>query len=696
MRESFLRPLRVHLSIQQKKIALVALAIFSFLAVCSLRYFFCIKAKKGLPNDGNILQKEVVKQNALSPQAGLNQADEATKIPDFSHQPQEDKNGKGDRNQKVEDSHNEMEDLLPEVFEQDKVLPSPPPEELIFPNNKKIEGNFLQKLVSKQNALSQAVLKKADEVTKIVDFSNQVQKDKNGKEDQNHQVEDSRNGMEDLLPEDFEQDKVLLSPTPKNSNCPNNRIIEGNILQEKVFEQNALSPQAGLKEADEVTKTPDFSNQVQEDKDDKGDQHHKVGDSHKETEDLLPEVIEQDENLLSPPPEELNPLNNEIIEEATIESLPPEILAIIFKFLPISCRANRVCRQWKQLFDEADPIKLLQAGCFFKALKHRPLSYYAKDQKEFLKIKAAIQAGSSTLWIDKWMQQCKSEAEETCLWQNLWLNDFSTNVNVRYPKIQEIVSLLNQNNISVFFTSIHFENLIESLSDEVIESIREPIKEAIRLDYIKINNSLLPSFLRNLEILSFIVRKDGMALQYVPDGMCTAELCRLAVGTNGMALQYVPLEMRTAELCLAAVQKNGSALLHVPEEKRTEELSLLAYKEVGWALYYISEEKRTAELCLEAVLKNVSALQFVPEEKRTADLCLLAIGIDGMALQYLPVEKRTAELCLAAVQKNVSALEHVPGEELTNELFLEAFHKDISAPVIYQQGQGVEAKNYML
>ena len=474
--------------------------------------------------------------------------------------------------------------------------------------------------------------------------------------------------------------------------------LEGNIPQEGLFRQNALSPIAVVKKAHEATKILDFSNQVQEgkneDKNDEEDQNLEVEDSYNEKEDLSPEVIEQDKippTPLPPPPEPLeesNPLNNEEVEKMAIESFPSEILAIIFKFLPISYRPAIVCRLWKEVFDEVHPIKLLQAEKFYKALKDRPLSYYAKDQKEFLRLQGAIQGNSLNPWMDKWIQQCGSEAEEACLWQNLWLTPFCFMENVSSPKIQKIMDLLKQKNIAIFFPHLHLTGLLESLSlreslsYEEIESIKETIEEAIRLKldftiedrYFDILDFIEKLF-ENLGIPLSVIQKGGKALKLVLEEKRTVELCLLAVQNHGFALEYVPEEKRTAELCLLAVQKDGRTLQYVPEEKRTTELCLLAVQKNGDALQYVPEEKRTAELCLRAVQKDGRTLQYVPEEKRTAEICLRAVQKDGWDLQYVPEEKRTAELCLLAVQKDGLALQYVPEEKRTAELYLLAVQK---------------------
>jgi hypothetical protein len=87
-----------------------------------------------------------------------------------------------------------------------------------------------------------------------------------------------------------------------------------------------------------------------------------------------------------------------------------------------------------------------------------------------------------------------------------------------------------------------------------------------------------------------LVKKEGLALEDVPEKLKTYDVCLAAVRNSGWVLGYVPEKHKTAELCLEAVRQNGVALVDVPEEQKT------------------------AELCFEAVRQNDGALPFVPEK----------------------------------------------------------------------------------
>ncbi len=65
------------------------------------------------------------------------------------------------------------------------------------------------------------------------------------------------------------------------------------------------------------------------------------------------------------------------------------------------------------------------------------------------------------------------------------------------------------------------------------------------------------------------VRINGFALEWVPNGLRTPELCMEAVRSSGWALQYVPAALQTTELCLAAVRRSPGAATILPATPAT-------------------------------------------------------------------------------------------------------------------------------
>jgi hypothetical protein len=52
----------------------------------------------------------------------------------------------------------------------------------------------------------------------------------------------------------------------------------------------------------------------------------------------------------------------------------------------------------------------------------------------------------------------------------------------------------------------------------------------------------------------------------MPDELKTPKMCLKVVKKNGLALRFVPAAHQTEAVCLAAVQQNKDALHYVPEE----------------------------------------------------------------------------------------------------------------------------------
>ncbi len=164
------------------------------------------------------------------------------------------------------------------------------------------------------------------------------------------------------------------------------------------------------------------------------------------------------------------------------------------------------------------------------------------------------------------------------------------------------------------------------------------------------------------------VRRDGMALESVPEGMRTPELCMAAVRQKAAALRFVPDRMKTPELCLEAVRQTGMALRFVPEAKKTLEMCMAAVQRDGWAMKHVPEALKTAEFCLAAAGQNGWALEYVPETMKTPETCLAAVRQDGRALEFVPEGLKTPDLCLEAVRQDGDALKHVPDAMKTEDV----------------------------
>lgn len=85
--------------------------------------------------------------------------------------------------------------------------------------------------------------------------------------------------------------------------------------------------------------------------------------------------------------------------------------------------------------------------------------------------------------------------------------------------------------------------------------------------------------------------KTGKALQWIPDEICTEEMCLMAIEKSSSALRWVPERFKTKELCELAVQKGFSSLKYVPEELQTPQMKMRALMKSNSAKKYIKGKK---------------------------------------------------------------------------------------------------------
>lgn len=174
-----------------------------------------------------------------------------------------------------------------------------------------------------------------------------------------------------------------------------------------------------------------------------------------------------------------------------------------------------------------------------------------------------------------------------------------------------------------------------------------------------------------------LVKKNGLALQSIPEDKRTPNVCLAAVEQNGWALQFVPEDKRTSKICIEAVKQNDLALQLILPDKRTPAICLAAVQQNGRAIKLVPDDKLTIDICQAAVESDGNMLRYVPHDMCTPGVCLAAIRQNGKALMYVPKDKRTDEFYLVAVSQNGKALEQVPLDKHNiPELFLTAVQQD--------------------
>lgn len=225
----------------------------------------------------------------------------------------------------------------------------------------------------------------------------------------------------------------------------------------------------------------------------------------------------------------------------------------------------------------------------------------------------------------------------------------------------------------------------------------------------------LKKHLRTPELCMIAVKqlhcKNGIrcesALQHVPNNVANHSIYLAAVTHNGDALKYVPMRDRNTELCYAAVKQYGMAIEHVPYDFQTcaiAKLSLMTasdaepttYRDIrrrenvmatiqrcAGALFHINVKHRTLELCSMAIMHSIAAIMLVPERFQCLELCISAVTYNGLALYYVPKQFCTFEVCMAAVKQNARALRYVPMEIINAELCMAAIAQNsLSFPSI--------------
>jgi hypothetical protein len=143
--------------------------------------------------------------------------------------------------------------------------------------------------------------------------------------------------------------------------------------------------------------------------------------------------------------------------------------------------------------------------------------------------------------------------------------------------------------------------------------------------------------------------------------------------SHGAALEYISPEAQTAEIALAAVKQNGLALQWVREDLLNEPLSLAAVSQNAESLRFLKPEAQTESLCLHAVRHNPDALEFVDDSRKSERVCFEALNRDGFALRHIPTELQDNDMFAAAVHKSPFALQLVPEDKRSPSLCASAF-----------------------
>ena len=188
----------------------------------------------------------------------------------------------------------------------------------------------------------------------------------------------------------------------------------------------------------------------------------------------------------------------------------------------------------------------------------------------------------------------------------------------------------------------------------------------------------------SFDIIYEAVKNDGLALEYVPKLKQGPIYCEIAVRNNGLALKYVAKKLFTKELCLLAVENNGAALEYVPEEFLCHDIYERAARTSGIMLKYLPAKYKTSELYVELIKNDGMNIEYIPKNRLTRQMCYDAVYQNGSALRFVPERFKDSDLCLEAVNQKWSNVAFVPASLLTHEIIemaiLQDFHSLIKMP----------------
>lgn len=86
------------------------------------------------------------------------------------------------------------------------------------------------------------------------------------------------------------------------------------------------------------------------------------------------------------------------------------------------------------------------------------------------------------------------------------------------------------------------------------------------------------------ELAARAVRHDyGQLIEYLPEHLLTAELCRVSASVNGLSLAHMPLHMRTVDVCVAGLRDRQDVFMLVPDALRIGVASRLIEEDLAQA-----------------------------------------------------------------------------------------------------------------
>ena len=267
------------------------------------------------------------------------------------------------------------------------------------------------------------------------------------------------------------------------------------------------------------------------------------------------------------------------------------------------------------------------------------------------------------------------------------------------------------------FLTPHMYELAVGSNGEILQDLPNEVKTFdICMAAVKERGSVLayvPMKLRTKELCIEAVKETASAVLYVPPKMLTTnfwlklisvkpevivslpqplragpvalDFYLAAVKKNGLALEFVPMGKKNQAICEAAVNQNVNAFKYVPNHGLTKEMIYNAVRGNGLLLQEVPHTYKTQELCEIAVNQNPRSIRYVPVDLLTPELCDKGIRGKHASQNFadVPLSMKTVEMSWRAVEQEGAAIFSVPDHLLTSDLCCKALEV---SPTMLTQG----------
>lgn len=143
----------------------------------------------------------------------------------------------------------------------------------------------------------------------------------------------------------------------------------------------------------------------------------------------------------------------------------------------------------------------------------------------------------------------------------------------------------------------------------------------------------------------------GLHLKTFNESNRTFTVCLAAVKKDGAALEYVPEKHKSIELVLEAVKQNGKAIEFAPVALKTREVYLRAASSNSEVYCLIPKSCIDADFVIEVARKSdFNSISNLPKEYKNAEFYYELVNKDGHFIWSIPKNKLNSKLCRAAIK----------------------------------------------